>query len=127
MLARSLIATTISTALLCLPLAGGEPKDCGKFAPPHHLYKNASGQYYCARHRRPLVHGDVFSMPWPLPIIEFEGEMQRVGQCNPNSLYPYASLHRTKEFSKAGVLDYCPDCERAVLAAVTRIGANYRA
>lgn len=120
MVARSFLATTILSALLRIPLAGTELQDCSKFAPPHHLYQNASGQYLCARHRRPLVKARVFSMRSPLPTIDFAGEMHHVSDCNPNSLYPYASLHRTKEFSEPGLLDYCPQCERAVVAAVAR-------
>src|SRR5437868_4102943 len=127
MLARIWTTTAIATAVLGTLIGGTDPADCSKFAPPRHLYKNASGHYFCARHRRPLVHGHVFSMPWPLPIIDFAADMRHVSDCNPNSLYPYASLHRTKEFSEAGVLEYCPECERAVLAAVARIEADYRA
>ena len=127
MLTRSLIAMILLTAPLRMSAADIEPHDCSKFAPPHHIYKDASGHYFCARHRRPLIHGHVFSMPSPLPTIDFVGEMQRVSQCNPNSLYPYASLHHTKEFTEAGFYDYCPDCERTVLAAAARIEAEYRA
>ena len=121
------MAAITASVILATSLAGTEPDDCGKFAPPHHLYKNASGKYCCARHRRPLISAHVFSMPSPLPLIEFEGEMRRVSDCNPNSLYPQASLHRTKEFSEPGMLDYCPECERAVLACLARIEADYQA
>jgi len=108
MVTRSLIAMILSIAPLQMSTADKEPQDCRRFAPPPHIYNNASGQYFCARHRRPLIHGHVFSMPSPLPTIDFIGEMQRVSGCNPNSLYPYASLHRTKEFSEAGAYDFCP-------------------
>jgi hypothetical protein len=126
MLARIWATTTIATAVLGAVVASTDPGDCSKLAPPHHLYKNASGQYCCARHRRPLVSEHVFSTPSPLPIIDFAADMRHVSDCNPNSLYPYASLHRTKEFSEAGVLEYCPECERAILAAVAQIEADYR-
>ena len=126
MLARSSVAIILAMALLRTAVAGTESKDCRKLAPPHHVYQNGSGQYFCARHRRPLIRGHAFSMPSPLPTIDFVGEMLRVSNCNPNSLYPYASLHRSKEFSEAGVLEYCPDCERAVLTAAARIEADYR-
>jgi len=126
MLTRTWATTIINIVLLGTLIASTDADDCSKFAPPHHLYKNASGQYCCARHRRPLITGHVFSMSSPLPIIDFYDEMRRVSDCNPNSLYPYASLHRTKEFREAGVLDYCPDCEKAVLTAAARIEADYR-
>src|SRR4029077_686427 len=85
MLTRTWATTIINIVLLGTLIASTDADDCSKFAPPHHLYKNASGQYCCARHRRPLITGHVFSMSSPLPIIDFYDEMRRVSDCNPNS------------------------------------------
>ena len=115
MLARIWAITTIAAAVLGTVVAGRDPTDCSKLVPPHHLYKNASGQYCCASHRRPLVSGHVFSIPGPLPIIDFYSEMRYVSDCNPNALYPYASLHHIKEFSEAGLLEYCPNAREPFL------------
>ena len=64
-------------------------------------------------------------MRWPLPTIDFAGEMHHVSDCNPNSLYPYASLHRTKEFSEprptrllSAVLTRAHSCSGGTLAVI---------
>ena len=89
------------------------------------VYKDASGQYCCAR------IADHWLVAMCFPYLghcqsSIYSEMRYVSDCNPNALYPYASLHRTKEFSEAGLLEYCPECERAVLAALARIEGDYR-
>lgn len=79
-------------------------------------YKGRDGRYYCARHHRPIIRRHVFTLPGDsTPLIHFEGDALRLTECNPNSLYPLCSLHRSKEFSKPTVFFYCPECERAVL------------
>jgi hypothetical protein len=92
---------------------------------PDSQIKLPSGQWICALHHKPILKAEAFWLPRPLPIIDFMGETARVSHCNPNSLFPYASLRRTKEFSVPGPAYYCPTCEQAMLAADKRAQAYF--
>jgi hypothetical protein len=100
------------------------PSSCAVPAEP--WLKLTSGRWVCAVHRVPEVDGYAFWLPGDLPTIDFMGYMARVSASNPNSLYPYASLHRTKEFRVRGPAKYCPVCERAMVAAAARAETYFK-
>ena len=82
---------------------------------------------YCEKHHRPLVRQHVFRLPGERqPTIDLIGDAQRLTEENPHALYPFASVHHSKEFPQPAVLWYCPDCERAVLMGLARIETRER-
>jgi hypothetical protein len=114
--------------LLSLPFsciaAAPPPKDCSDLLDAQ--IKLASGQWICAIHHVPIKDVKAFFRSEPRPVIEFRGKMQRISDCNPNSLYPDASVHQTKEFCVPRRTNYCPICERVMIAADIRAGAYFQ-
>ena len=108
MVARSFWATTILSTLLRIPVAGTEPQDCSKFAPPHHLYQKRIWSV-SLRPSSPTTgqSSRVFDA--------FDASNHRFRRRDAISAVtatqtPFISTHHyiaLTEFSEPGLLDYC--------------------
>jgi hypothetical protein len=85
---------------------------------------SSSGQAFCARHHIPLVTVRGYAVRgWNHPnrreaVYTNIGDMVIVEACNPNSILPQQSLHRSKQYPERALVRYCPRCQAAVEAAV---------
>ncbi len=94
------------------------------------IITSKSGQHICARHHIPLVTVPGYAVRgWNDPIHRVAsfssiGQMAVVEACNPNSVFPEQSLHRSKGYPERAMVTYCPKCEAAVQIAAAQPNPN---
>ena len=98
--------------------------DCVEPAQPQ--VKLPSGRWVCAVHKTPIIEAIAFVESRDSALVHFRGEMARVERCNPNALYPEATLRPTKSFRLPARLDYCRICERNMVLAGRRAEAHFK-
>ena len=120
MRSRAFLAFAVS---ICASVASVQ-SDCVEPANPYLIL--LSGERACVVHRTPIVTREVFWASDDTTLYHFAAEMARVAACNPNGLYPEASLRPSKTFRFRKPGDYCPVCERAMAAAGKRSEAYFK-
>src|ERR1700730_11279524 len=105
----------MSATLVLLSVAGC--MNCPKYITQPTI-TSSTGATLCARHRIPLitVNGWAESSEARAKIYDSVYMQLLVETCNPNSIPPWRSLHRSARYDVRAKVSYCPLCEKAVQA-----------